>query len=303
MISSLVEASDKPITHEIQDNIQQDIIKEKIVKINNNPNLTFSKEETIKLLYDISKFDLGYFLLKNKGLNGYWTSYLILHAPKLNLTNKTENWIVNSAPSVKATRERFYIFQDILQKNLKSKISVASIPCGLMDDLVSLDYSKIKNFKITAIDIDKNSLELAEENVQKHNLSKYASFLHKNAWNLNIKEEYDIITSNGLNIYEPDDQRVVELYKNFYQALKKNGILITSFLTPPPDLSSESPWKGVNQDDIKKQKAIFVDIMEVKWQSFRTEAQTRKQLEEAGFQDIKFIYDTQGIFPTVIARK
>jgi hypothetical protein len=32
--------------------------------------------------------------------------------------------------------------------------------------------------------------------------------------------------------------------------------------------------------------------------------QTKEQLEKAGFKDIKFIYDSQGMFPTVvIARK
>ncbi|CEO17193.1 hypothetical protein RMONA_04035 [Rickettsia monacensis] len=37
--------------------------------------------------------------------------------------------------------------------------------------------------------------------------------------------------------------------------------------------------------------------------SFRTEAETRKQLEKAGFQILEIIYDSQGIFPTVVARK
>jgi len=34
-----------------------------------------------------------------------------------------------------------------------------------------------------------------------------------------------------------------------------------------------------------------------------SEAQTRSQLEKAGFKTIKFIYDSQAMFPTIIARR
>ena len=65
----------------------------------------------------------------------------------------------------------------------------------------------------------------------------------------------------------------------------------------------ESTWRNFNPGDLKKQKAIFSDILQVQWQAFRTEAQTRAQLEEAGFKIREVIYDTQGMFPTVIAER
>ena len=128
-------------------------------------------------------------------------------------------------------------------------------------------------------------------------------FRRSDAWALKSHSEFDIITSNGLNIYEHDHVRVTDLYKVFYTALKPGGILITSFLTPPPTVSAESSWKNFNVFDLTKQKALFVDIIGVNWQAFRTETQTREQLELAGFKDITFIYDSQGMFPTVIAKK
>lgn len=178
----------------------------------------------------------------------------------------------------------------------------ASVPCGLMDDLLSLNYKDLQNIKLVGIDLDDESLKLGAENAKKHNIA-FVDSLKKDAWDMGVNNEYDLLTSNGLNIYEKDDKRVIELYKSFWKALKPGGVLITSFLTPPPALSKESPWKEVNTQDAVKQKAIFSDIIQTGWQSFRTEVTTKQQLEQAGFRDIEFIYDRQHMFPTVIAKK
>lgn|GEM_PF-5192069 len=77
---------------------------------------------------------------------------------------------------------------------------------------------------------------------------------------------------------------MIELYKEFHKALVTDGILITSFLSASPAISKESAWKNFNPADLKKQKAIFRDILQVKWQSFRTETQTREQLEAAALK-------------------
>lgn len=179
---------------------------------------------------------------------------------------------------------------------------ISSIPCGLMDDLLGLSYLDVDNVTLTGIDLDAHSIFLAQKNAKKYGF-KNVNFHQEDAWKLDIDQEYDIITSNGLNIYEQDDGRVVALYQQFCQALKPGGLLVTSFLTPPPDLSSESTWKNINIDDALKQKAIFSDIIEVSWQVFRTENQVKIQLEKSGFEVLDIIYDTQGIFPTVLARK
>lgn len=152
------------------------------------------------------------------------------------------------------------------------------------------------------IDLDEKSLDLAREKSHQLNISN-VEFIQNDAWEINNNEQFDIITSNGLNIYEPDDDKVIALYRKFYSALKPEGILITSFLTPPPTISKESPWKNVNPQDALKQKVIFSDIIGVTWQAFRTEDTTRAQLETAGFQVLEVIYDSQGIFPTVVAKK
>ena len=264
--------------------------------------LTLSLAEELTLLNELAQFELGRFLLENKGLNGFWTAYIILHGPQKKNLSELEQWTLHSAPVVKATQERFAIFQTELQQALKENTQMASIPCGLMDDLLGLDYTHHQNVKLVGIDLDPESLNLAKQNAGLHQ-HKNVAFVQKNAWDLESSEQFDLITSNGLNIYEPDDKKIVDLYKEFHKSLKPKGILITSFLTPPPALSADSSWRDYNQEDTLKQRAIFADIIGAQWQAFRTEAQTREQLTEAGFKITKVIYDSQGMFPTVVAEK
>lgn len=271
-------------------------------KLKSKNNLTLPFEEEIELLNQLTQFELGRFLLINKGLNGYWTAYIILYGLKKDNLPPLEDWLLKKSPVARATQERFRIFSQQLQSRLKDGMTLASIPCGLMDVLLRLDYSNFSNIQLVGIDLDPESLKLAEENAKNYK-PLCISYLQKDAWNLGIKEEYDIITSNGLNIYQPDDQKVIALYKEFFKALKPGGVLITSFLTPPPALCKESPWKNYSQEDLLKQKAIFTDIIEVSWQTFRTETQMREHLKVAGFKILEVIYDSQGMFPTIIAQK
>ena len=108
-------------------------------------NLLISFDEENELLRQLSEFELGRFLLKNKGLNGYWTSYVILQGPQKENLHPLEQWILHKAPVVKATQEHFQIFKLQLQKNLRNGIKIMSIPCGLMDDLLSLDFNGFDN--------------------------------------------------------------------------------------------------------------------------------------------------------------
>lgn len=271
-------------------------------KLEKKENLTLPLDKSLELLDQLSEFELGRFLLTNKGLNGYWTSYAILHGPKKESLTILEKWLLHSAPVVKATQERFRVFQQKLQSELRDNINIASIPCGIMDDLIGLNISGHNNITFTGIDFDDESLELAKQNSNSNKDAKYV-FLKKDAWHLGIESKYDIITSNGLNIYEPKNDRVIDLYRNFYKALSPGGMLITSFLTPPPALSEESTWQNFNKEDLVKQKAIFADIIEANWQSFRTEKETIDQLTQAGFIDINITYDTQRMFPTITAKK
>lgn len=295
-------ASDNELTCISHGSFTKFDISEKEQKLRSTSSLALPLEEELKLLYELTEFKLGQYLLENKGLNGYFTAYIILHGPRKKDLSPLENWILHKAPIFQATRERYQIFTQQLQKHLDSGMTLASIPCGLMDDLMSLDYSKVSGIKLVGIDIDQESLKLASRNAENYSCED-VSFLKKDAWHLNIEEDYDIVVSNGLNIYQPDSEKVILLYKEFYKSLKPGGLLITSFVTPSPQLSQESAWKNFDPDDLRKQRALFGDIIGVAWQKYRTEAEAQQELEQAGFTIKEILYDRQGMFPTVIARK
>lgn len=307
--------NNKNLSHEQRDSSLQAAINNIVDKVKNRQNLTYvTVEKQLELIDLLSDFGLGRFLLERGGLDGYWTDYIIKHPSKGRLTglndeNKTlnslESFLLNQAPTVLATQQRFEIFKVEIQKRLHDGASLASIPCGLMADLLDLDFTTTSNISLVGIDLDPESITYAKQYAETLNLSNHCNFSQCDAWTLDIHEEFDLITSNGLAIYEPDDAKVTGLYRGFFEALKPGGCLITSFLTPPPVPGLKTEWKleSVNMQDALLQKIIFADILDCKWQVFRTEETVKSQLQMAGFDEIEIIYDNAHIFPTVVARK
>lgn len=265
--------------------------------------LTFPLEEMLDFLYQLNEFEFGRSLLVNRGLTGYWRAYTIMYAPYMDLKHPLEDWMINEAPLSLAVRETFAIFQAEIQKRLKDNMSLSAIPCGLMDTLLSLDYRNTRNIRLIGIDSDAETINYAKQNVAKQGFRGAVSFHQKDPWNFGEFEKYDFIVNHGLNIYEDDDQKVIRLYKGFYKALHSDGMLIISFFTPPPTLSDESTWKNFDPQALQKQKAILKEILNIKWQAFRTEGQTKAHLEGAGFTIVDVIYDSQGMAPTIVAKK
>jgi hypothetical protein len=286
-----------------------------IQKIKSRGDLPYiSVEKQLDLLEQLSEFALGQFLIERTGLNGYWTHYVITHPGHGRITglnqfqkpfHPLEFFLLNHSPTCLATQQRFEIFKAQIQKRLFEGCCLASIPCGLMADLIDLDFSNLNEFSLHGIDLDPETLSQATRYAEEKKLVKNCSFSQKDAWDLKMPEKFDLLVSNGLNIYEPDDEKTIELYRQFYSCLKSQGTLITSFLTPPPIPGSKTEWdlKHVNQEDALMQKVIFSDILSAKWQVFRTEEEVKDHLKKAGFCDIEIHYDKAHIFPTVVATK
>ena len=259
------------------------------------------------MLEQLSQFGFGRFLLQNRGINGYWTHYLLTH-PWQNdyvYANEMEKFLLSESPSILATQERFKIFLRENQKAVTNDAQLACIPSGMMGELFYLDFMNIEDIALIGIDYDSNTLEDAKRLAKNKNLLPWSNFRHMDAWSMDIEDRYHLISSNGLNIYEPDNNKVVALYKKLYTALKKGGKLVTSFLTPPPGISDSCEWNmnEVSLENLQRQKVIFSDILYVKWQCFRTTIQTKEQLLSVGFSDIRFYPDKANIFPTVVAIK
>ncbi|WP_246867243.1 class I SAM-dependent methyltransferase, partial [Dickeya sp. CFBP 2040] len=176
-------------------------------------------------------------MLAHRGLNTYWTHNLVTYpsaTATLSSHSDLEKLIYERFPVVLATRERFGIFRQQLQSRLHDGMVLASVPCGLMGDLLLLDYSHHQDVRLIGVDLDNQALEAAESLARQQHCDNRITLLQGDAWTLQLPEPVDVLTSNGLNIYEPDDEKVTDLYRVFNQALKPEGTLITSFLTPPP---------------------------------------------------------------------
>lgn len=119
---------------------------------------------------------------------------------------------------------------------MQEGVVLACVPSGLMGELLNLDYSAVRDFRLVGIDIDRDALDGARALAQKLKLDQNVELLQKDAWNLGLRNEVDLISNNGLNIYEAELDKVTELYRQFYLALKPGGQLVTSFLTYPPSM-------------------------------------------------------------------
>jgi SAM-dependent methyltransferase len=265
-------------------------------------------DQQIALLNELTSFEFGRFLLEHGGLNGYWTHEVVTYGTPDEIARPRaglELRLLEQLPAVIATRERFAIFRKQLQERLTSGFTAASVPCGLMGELLLLDYSGHPDLKLIGIDLDQHALDGAQMLAQTRQLADRLTLRQGDAWSTGLKGEVDLLASNGLNIYEPDNERVIALYRSFHDALKPGGTLVTSFLTPPPMLSPDSPWdmSALDPAALAFQHLLFTRVIEAKWNVFRTHAQATAQLEEAGFTGVEFIDDRARLFPTVIARK
>jgi SAM-dependent methyltransferase len=259
-----------------------------------------------QLRSELEGFELGRFLKSNLGLNGFWTSYVLLHPDKGRISQKSsdgsqigelEGWMLDRCPIFLATQERFRIFRRLTQPLVHSEMRLASIPSGLMDDLLTLDYSGSQDVTVTAVDLDPASLEYARANFDKLGTPVRVEFEQRDAWNLGAVGRWDLVTSNGLNIYIEDDGRCVEFYRSIAEALRPDGFFVMSFITPPES------WRPYVLSDLERQRHLFREVLPVKWQCVRDEALTRSQLEEAGFEVRTIEYDAQRMFPAVVAQK
>lgn len=293
----------------------QEIVASLIEKVLCQGELNYSSvKERLDLIDDLTKSSFTRFILEAGGLDGPRTDYLMTHPEhgKISGLNSdgipfsfTEDFILNRSIITLATRERFLIFQKQIQSRLKEGITMASIPCGAMRDLLGLDYRELSNFKLLGIDLDQNSLSAAAMLAQEKDLLHCVELRQGDAWNLGIQGELDLITSNGLNIYEPRPEKVLDLYREFYAALKPGGVLIIGVLSHPPDSSSETDWNLdiIPREDLRLEKVLYADILGLKWRNFRSFAEAERDFISVGFSHVTCIYDSFRAFPTFIVQK
>ncbi|QSH41869.1 class I SAM-dependent methyltransferase [Lentisphaerota bacterium ZTH] len=290
-----------------------DMLKRNI--LDNNDTTFASVDEQLQILEDLTKFEAGRFLIKNNGgFNGFWTHYMLQFPENSQITNKSsdgseltelESFIFSKGVITLATQQRYRIFLEENNKCVRENAELACIPGGLLGELLYLDFSKIKNIALYGIDLDEESLKYSIRLAEKMNLAQFTHTMHCDAWELPCKDKFDLVSSNGLNIYESDKARVSALYQAFYNSLKPNGKLVTSYIAYPPGSGELCEWdmSKIDCEALKRGMAIFTSVLGSIWQNFSTRSEMETMLNDIGYKDIKFIYDKAKIFPTVVAYK
>jgi SAM-dependent methyltransferase len=316
MMTTQEDLESKTLSHSNDNDIDKSVCienyKRRILDVGDKEHVTV--DEQLQLIDKLGEFPLGEFILQNRGTNGYWTDYMIEHQYR-NRFNGTdadgrqltqlEKIFLDRFPLVIATQQRAVHFSRVIQSHVREDAVIASLPCGLMRDLLALDFSGIKNFKLVGIDIDKMSLNYARQLSEKYQISSHVEFCQSDAWNQPFENYFTLLTSNGLNVYEPDDDRIVALYRQLFKALKPGGILVTSCITPSPDNDPNSEWNldVMDWDAMLQQKMLYSDILSFNPRGLRSSSTTKMQLSDAGFENFDLVWDSARMFPTIIAEK
>lgn len=264
--------------------------------------------EKIKILHELTQFELGRFLLLNQGYNGYWTHFCVYQFPRSFEVRKNchplEREILNIWV-MDGWRERFGTFQTLLQNELKEKVSMLSVPCGFMADMLTLDFRDLKEYELVGVDLDPNSLEGAKSLAKEKGIEKHTHFLMKDALDMQLAESFDVVCSHGLNMYLPSEAQVLELYRQFYKSLRASGKLIISYLTPQKFefASSERDLRPADPASIRLQKLIFHEIIDLKFYHYVSTEQMIENIKKTGFRDVKIFFNKYKHLNTLVALK
>ena len=293
-----------------------------------------SREEALEMLSQLLEHPIGRSFFQRKGWDGIVTRFMLSSdvktatvsgtsdiaeaslvpdaASTVHTSNPLLDWFRYQAPNIQSNKERFRFFQTELQsiidqfyRNTSSlSLSIASVPCGVMDDLLGLrldvNNSSMTKIMFTGIDLDERSLAIARESADMKNLSHICKFYQADAWHLDVFEnQFDVLTSYGLNLYVSEESKLIDLYKEFFKAIKPGGTLMTSFLNLPSDVIRH---RNESRDYVKSYILSKV-IVDATYRNFRGETSMRYQLEQAGFEVTKVLYDKRRIHPTIVVIK
>ncbi len=260
--------------------------------------------------------DVAAFLLCAQGCDWRTTDFFFDEEYRAGLRRKQEQGTLPlfdylfffAFPGWLATQERFRIFQAHMQPHVMDGASLASVPCGRMRDLLTLDYTRLRQpVRLVGIDKDEGALAGARELAQKI-LGKDSRVraewragdaLRPGMTEPAAVEEFDLVTSNGLNIYLTDEQCAL-FYANVFAALKPGGIFITSHLVLP----TYYRWDCVKRHHVQLQTVVWKTLINPLWESFlKPPEAVRDQMKRPGFVEVLIVPDSQGIFPTFVGHK
>ena len=98
-----------------------------------------------------------------------------------------ESIMIEKSPGVVASKERSIKDQKLIQSLVKNDMTLGSVPCGYMNDLLRLNLNSINGVKLVGVDLDQKAIDYAKENARKFNKEAFSSFYVRDAWSLNFE--------------------------------------------------------------------------------------------------------------------
>lgn len=257
-------------------------------------------------LNELVAFPIGRFILVNGGLNGYWTNYLARigcdmineRAKARQFTNETEEYIVASSAEMRGEHEM--LLRNIIGPLLKPGLAVASVPCGLMSEVL-LAAEHFEGVKLYAIDIDNCNFDLIREKYGDRLVGNEFHPLAMDALTLDFDCKFDLITCLGFVMYLKEDY-FPDFLSRLHRALKPGGRLILSFY---PEASEHSTLFACDAA-LSRMEAIdreFVMCIEVRYTTRISTSAMVRYFSKAGFVRISIHGGTYYILPFIEAFK
>jgi SAM-dependent methyltransferase len=212
--------------------------------------------------------------------------------------------ILLNLPAVQATRNRrsniVKILSNEIQNNkLKGKTTrILDLACGAgryLNDIARV-YPNDK-VEIVGVDLDNKSLELAKSLSEKEGVTKdQIRFIKGNVFKLSILKKLgkhiewrpNIVIASGLTVYI-DDDKVINMIKQIYDGLDKNGLVLI-------DSQESNPSRKLMEKALKTKEGAWTLY-------YRPAEQWRQWLNEFGFQNIVVSRDPWQMYNICSARK
>jgi SAM-dependent methyltransferase len=242
--------------------------------------------EKLRMLDQLGQFGLGRQLLLHGGLDSQWSHYVHDECAAWRLDDGHKHPLEAVLLELwRGGRERLGMCRRLLNAELFEGITMLSVPCGLMSELLGLDFTGLTRFELVGIDLDPAALVTASERADKLGLAKHTRFARCDAWELPFKSSFDRIVSLGLNTYAPDVETAVALYRTLYRALVPGGKLVLGYMTP-----STAPERDPHAFTLEEQRlahVLFREILAIRFAHTNTTAEITSLLERVGFRDVR----------------
>ncbi len=219
-----------------------------------------------------------------------------------------DKWLIK-LPMFQAIRDQRQIAQIRAQDVLRGGMVLASVPCGRMDDLLTLDFGGFPGIRLVGIDADPQALagaSLFADGLLPVDGLRLPQFVLRDPLKLGAKGCFDLCLSHGFSGYLDDKQRF-HFFHALYEGLKPGGRVLLSHATRTPEEGDLCEWDMaaiVDKESLALQTALFQEIAPPRRSLYNRESEhIRIQLKALGFKDVVIHWDEARIFPTFEAVK